>query len=131
MSDTYVYPIGNGEFRTGHRSENKKNDKKEEGKLLSSRNKDAEKQDSVWSKPKYDESLFANYIDSLLGKTKDKEIFPETSFEKEMYNMSKYSPSLELWDNYNKKVDEVEIRYNDIKDKGNISEKTAVCDIRQ
>ena len=72
---SYVYPIGNGEFRTGHRSDNNKEndekDKKKEKKSVSLKDKDDKKQDSVWSKPKYDEKKYGNYIDFVNGKEKD------------------------------------------------------------
>ena len=78
---SYVYPIGDGEFRTGYRSdnnkENDKKDKEKEKKSLPLKSKEKKDCDSVWSKPKYDESKYGNYVDSLLGKTKNTDSIPE------------------------------------------------------
>lgn len=78
MSDTYVYPTGDGEFRTGHRSDSKqksdKKDKEIKKKALPLKGEDENIKDSVWSKPKYDESKYSSYIDSLLGRFNDPDL---------------------------------------------------------
>lgn len=63
---SYVYPIGNGEFRTGYRSDKKEdNDEKDnekEKKSLPLRPNDVEKREPIWKKMGSD-----NYIHYLLG----------------------------------------------------------------